>query len=66
MDADMAGKLRQTARKTGLKQVDVARQAMDFGMDELVRRLREKQALSGRPVVSLAPRSPRGMEDASP
>jgi hypothetical protein len=45
MDDDMAGKLRQTAQKTGLKQIDVARQAMDFGMDELVRRLGRKKPL---------------------
>jgi hypothetical protein len=45
MDQNLAGKLRQTARKTGLKQIDVARQAMDFGMDELVRRLGRKKPL---------------------
>ena len=45
MDDQMAGKLRQTAQRTGLKQIDVARQAMDFGMDELVRRLGRKRPL---------------------
>gem|GEM_PF-4966992 len=45
IDDVMAGKLRQTAQKTGLKQVDVVRQAMDLGMDELSRRLGRKRPL---------------------
>ena len=47
MDPEMAGRLRQTARQTGLKQIDVARQALDFGMDELRRRLGRKKPLVG-------------------